>query len=361
VKGQDTCTATDGGSKTKFNVTATAFPYGVTAVVVAATGTVRADVTATTNPVFAVPTQKSCTSNLKTSFSTNLDSLYGDLDCVLSADAIKKVECTQNSTSFDDFRRHKLLEHSGVFGFTSTTSSYDSLEFTSGTRSPCKVIGSKASLVDLRDGTNDDGDNYCVFSYNSEYIRLNTYSAQFRGSSLDLEQTRPATGGGTNYALLEGDATLSVLTVACPYADELVVPESVRNLGIGFLIGLNTDADVTSGSVPGTNDFTLYVGQRLESTSSAVSIDDTANMLAADSDNVAVIRRACPTSTVSGANHPQYDDVTADYRNTYALNSVSSKVISARDVNEAKYYDSESSDAIDNCIRSGSALAERIP
>ena len=358
VKGLDKCTATDAGSRSQFDSNVTTSPYGL-GLIAATTTNVRAQVDSATARVFAVPAQVNCSATVKTTLNDDmaLDTLYGgDLDCATQTVAgLDIVKCTQNSTTFGDYRRYKLVEAPSVFN-----SSYESFEFAAvGEKSPCQVTDNKASLVDLQDGNNEDGDNYCVRKIGINYIRLDAYTAQAADSS-DFKKDDKV-GGGTQYALLEGDATLSALTEQCPQADELVVPESVRQLGVGFLIGLNTAANVTTGTASGTNDFTLYVGQRLATDNSAVPIDDTANMLAADPNNVAVIRRACPTTSVSGANHPQYDSVTADYKNTYALNSLATKVIAGRNANEAKYYDAAASDAIKNCISLGSAAAERYP
>jgi len=155
-----------------------------------------------------------------------------------------------------------------------------------------------------------------------------------------------------NY-LVAGDATLSTgLTKECEDASEIVLPDSVRRLGVGFSIKVKTAK---------AQDLTIYVGERLQGNSNGPSIDDTATILPNNATQSAKIMRRCPSTNVAGYNHPGYEKVAAQVStkslvNAFVSNTLDSHSKSAKkDYSESRYYDLREGDDIPNCVTNSHA------
>ena len=106
--------------------------------------------------------------------------------------------------------------------------------------------------------------------------------------------------GEQKYLLSDG-VTLGgdQLSKVCPKADEVVVPNSVTKIGVGFVINLNTPKR--------TNALTVYLGDSVAAQAPAVSIAGTANVLPNDVDAVAAFFRRCPAD---GDRKYEFDNLT---------------------------------------------------
>jgi len=347
------CEATVAGTRSLFNASVTTYPHGVTDITTNTSLGVVAY--AVTSPVFAVPVQQHCPPLLQTNLDQlpNLDTLYGSLDCaIVSPGTYDIVRCMANASVYSDTRRHRFVAETP---FDLDVGEYTSLEFkdTHGNTvsGACDASDIFATASALRDGSNAGGLNYCALSYSNTFLRLDSYTE----SSFNRSTLISANSPGSQAILVGGDGFEGSLSQTCVWAKEVVVPDSVRYLGVGFLFDLDTDASVTkNGGV-----FTVYVGERLKrtlppgTTRFVPAIDDTANMMANDPTHVALIRRRCPTTNVDQASHPAFAAVTDSYRNTFSLNSVRNTSVAVRKsqhVDEAKYYEMESGS---NCVTSG--------
>ena len=79
------------------------------------------------------------------------------------------------------------------------------------------------------------------------------------------------------------------LSKACERASEVILPDSVTSIGVGFVIKLDT----VNGQP-----LDVYIGENVAKTSSKVSIDRTANIFANDATNVAAFYRRCSNDAV---------------------------------------------------------------
>ena len=108
-----------------------------------------------------------------------------------------------------------------------------------------------------------------------------------------------AANGEQKY-LLSDSVTLGgdQLSKVCPKALEVVVPNSVTKIGVGFVINLNT---------PATSDLTVYLGDSVAAQAPAVSIAGTANVLPNNVNKVAAFFRRCPAD---GDRKYEFDNLT---------------------------------------------------
>ena len=185
-------------------------------------------------------------------------------------------------------------------------------------------------MVDLQDGNNEDGDNYCVKKIDDEYIRLKEYKAGTHASSSFVSSGNRTSGAlamtGENMYLVRGDSTVSMLSQKCALAKEVVLPDSIRYLEDGFLISLELDAGVigeTSGGnfadctydvnnyppyscKPGVRQasFNIFVGEKLQQTSSYPELSEDSNWVSDHS--TAQIWRRCPTMTEFRSDMPEF-------------------------------------------------------
>ena len=367
-----TVTATLSGSQSKFNISDATSSHGVSDIVVDASvaawsGIKVSDPTGTggtgparVNAQFNVPAQTNCSNDLKNDIDNQNHPLYDDLDCVLVPQGTHEIlRCIANSATFSDQRRHKFLQ---IAPFDLRSGPYETMQMSDGSRylsnnnAKCRAKDEYANTTDL-EGRDGDNDKYCVRKYtpsgsNEELIRLSSYVGLKHSGNGNV--WRAAARAGEKMLLDSTDAP-NTLTEKCQWADEIVVPDSVRYLGVGFMISMESDVQITAG----TNIFTIYVGERLQRSSPTPgsliyvpAIDDTATMLANDGNNVAVIRRRCPTN-IQNANHPGFLRVTDTYKNTFTLNTIASKVMADRDkYDESSYYDM-STEEILNCVSRG--------
>ena len=110
----------------------------------------------------------------------------------------------------------------------------------------------------------------------------------------------PDKANGAQSYLLSNDVTLTgdQLTKVCPKAKEVIVPDSVTKVGIGFVINLNTAAGV---------ELTVYLGDSVAVAAPGISIAETAGVLPNDVNNVAAFFRRCP---VDGDRKYEFDNLT---------------------------------------------------
>ena len=126
------------------------------------------------------------------------------------------------------------------------------------------------------------------------------------GAQLDLASSTPwipaklaAKSGGKQRYLVSSGATLSgdQLSKVCPKTTEVMLPNSVTKLGVGFVVNLNTEQGV---------DLDVYVGDSVSVAAPAVSIDQSANILPNDVSKVAAFFRRCPSD---GTRKYQFDNL----------------------------------------------------
>ena len=128
-----------------------------------------------------------------------------------------------------------------------------------------------------------------------------------KGHLLEVVSSNPWSPGqladksnGKETYLLSDGVTLSdnQLSKVCPTVDEVIVPNSVTKIGIGFVINLNTNS--------GTN-LTIYIGDSVAAQAPAISIAETANVLPNDVTTVAAFYRRCPAD---GDRKYEFDNLT---------------------------------------------------
>ena len=127
------------------------------------------------------------------------------------------------------------------------------------------------------------------------------------GHDLEVVSSSPWSPGpladkanGAQSYLLSNDVTLTgdQLTKVCPKATEVILPDSVTKIGIGFVINLNTGLNV---------ELTVYLGDSVAVAAPGISIAETAGVLPNDVGNVAAFFRRCP---VDGDRKYEFDNLT---------------------------------------------------
>lgn len=148
----------------------------------------------------------------------------------------------------------------------------------------------------------------CKNAANADHTDVHIDSSGLTGASaLEKVSSNPwspgplteAANGEQKYLLSDG-VTLGgdQLSKVCPKAAEVVVPNSVTKIGVGFVINLNT---------PANSDLTVYLGDSVAAQAPAVSIAGTANVLPNNVAKVAAFFRRCPAD---GDRKYEFDNLT---------------------------------------------------
>ena len=163
-------------------------------------------------------------------------------------------------------------------------------------KSPTKYTG----------GTDNRAKIECVNAANADHVVVHI-DPTVGGHELEVVSSSPWSPGpladkanGAQSYLLSNDVTLTgdQLTKVCPKATEVIVPDSVTKIGIGFVINLNTAA---------AGELTVYLGDSVAVAAPGISIAETAGVLPNDVNNVAAFFRRCP---VDGDRKYEFDNLT---------------------------------------------------
>lgn len=157
-------------------------------------------------------------------------------------------------------------------------------------------------------GTDKSMEIECENAANADHTVVHIDSSGLAGAAaLEKVSSNPWSPGpltevanGEQKYLLSDGVTLGgdQLSKVCPKADEVVVPNSVTKIGVGFVINLNT---------PANSDLTVYLGDSVAAQAPAVSIAGTANVLPNNVAKVAAFFRRCPAD---GDRKYEFDNLT---------------------------------------------------
>ena len=155
-------------------------------------------------------------------------------------------------------------------------------------------------------GTDNRAKIECVNAANADHVVVHI-DPTVGGHELEVVSSSPWSPGpladkanGAQSYLLSNDVTLTgdQLTKVCPKATEVILPDSVTKIGIGFVINLNTAA---------AGELTVYLGDSVAVAAPGISIAETAGVLPNDVNNVAAFFRRCP---VDGDRKYEFDNLT---------------------------------------------------
>mgnify|MGYP000866016729 CR=1 FL=1 len=173
-----------------------------------------------------------------------------------------------------------------------------------GNKNQAECAAADKSLTKYTQGTDNRAKIECVNAANADHPVVHIDPT---GHGLEVVSSSPWSPGpladkanGAQSYLLSNDVTLTgdQLTKVCPKATEVIVPDSVTKVGIGFVINLNTAAGV---------DLTVYLGDSVAVAAPGISIAETAGVLPNDVNNVAAFFRRCP---VDGDRKYEFDNLT---------------------------------------------------